>query len=651
MPVFFPLKSLLFFFVVTSSMYAHHLEQLDAELTKICCAFHVEKPPAGGRQAHLHEIATEKQHSVTQILTQILNDKKHGLPFLLSQANIARPQGLRVSVLDHSAEGLSFAARLANKPFKQAVRMMAAELGIPKERVLFGPVKSIAGISGKQQRGSSNIFDLNRATIAFESEIQLKAILGALPRFFDAILFLDNKFKKQWERATQPPCLHLNLRLKPESLPPELAELLAKEGGGWIVELQLSMMDFLDVKKRCHAIYEILRLEMEEESKNDEKKFLPLPRACPVCGLLQHYVMSSQLVQIEVVSFGQKLVNKCLLNGREVAYNLIGLNDTCAQLEHTFIREVSLLTRLDHPNVLQITGVVRENKALGFVTEWVSHGTLWSHLQEEAKRRELNVWDVAYQLCDALVYVHNHGVVHFDLKSKNVLLARNPAENNRFVVKLCDFGLSREMASTLGTALKVGGTPNWQAPETWGAVTSTSSSADVYAFGCMLIELFGLKPGCYPWMQQSGLNKTGKKQIKRQVQSGAMPPELSFVADPLIHALTTDCLAFDARLRPTMKKARARLLAAHISSPVRELSPFGWFGFVCCFLSSVVFVLLPCVVFVCAQITSRFRFCLDVRFQCSKNPCCDGQRSSKLPRALCRAQKRSASLAHNHVVS
>jgi len=103
------------------------------------------------------------------------------------------------------------------------------------------------------------------------------------------------------------------------------------------------------------------------------------------------------------------------------------------------------------------------------------------------------------------------------------------------VVKLFDFGLSREIESTLRTAVKVGGTPNWQAPETWSELTCTSSTADVYAFGCVLIELFGQfrEPGCFPWMQFKRSDKASRKHIKNQVKNHqAKPPELDLVDDP-----------------------------------------------------------------------------------------------------------------------
>src|SRR5205085_1928011 len=135
-------------------------------------------------------------------------------------------------------------------------------------------------------KGELTISDLNRATIVFKDEAELLAILDALSRHFEAIVVMKNKFEEQWQEASQPPCFHLNLRLKRSSLPLELTSLLS-EPCTWVVELQLSMQDFLDVKTRCHALYEILRLQVDD----------PLPRACPVCGLFQTYVARSKLVE------------------------------------------------------------------------------------------------------------------------------------------------------------------------------------------------------------------------------------------------------------------------------------------------------------------------------------------------------------------
>lgn len=189
------------------------------------------------RTARLFALAEDIQRSVvTPSLTQILNDKKHDLPFLLNpQLSIPRPLDLRVDLRDNSDESLSNAARLVNKPFKKALRAMLTRLNLPQNRLEMGVVKRLAGITEKRMRGTTHIFDLNRATIVFENAEELQQILAALPSFFE-IVCLDNKFLTQWEEATQPPCLQLNLRLQQELLPPELVALLIA-GGGWVVEI------------------------------------------------------------------------------------------------------------------------------------------------------------------------------------------------------------------------------------------------------------------------------------------------------------------------------------------------------------------------------------------------------------------------------
>jgi len=136
------------------------------------------------------------------------------------------------------------------------VKALAAELGIPSERLMFAAPKSLAGISRKlladdglevkreqpkhakqQPNKVLDIFDLNRATIVFTDQEELRAILDALPRYFKPELVVLKKLEQKWEQATQPPCVHLNLRLK--SVPAELRPLL-EAGGEWVVELQLS---------------------------------------------------------------------------------------------------------------------------------------------------------------------------------------------------------------------------------------------------------------------------------------------------------------------------------------------------------------------------------------------------------------------------
>lgn len=573
------------------SQYQLLLQSLESELEELCVTFHSTTE----RDVHLYELCMAKQKRVSIILSRILNGKTQSVPILRVPQNIPRPTDLRLDVRDRTVEGLLVAARLANRPFKRALRALAAHVRISPGRVHFGAIKTLDFAEEKAEENLQleNLFDLNRATLVFEDETEFQAILTAIPSFFEAIVYLKNEFEEPWERAKQTPCLYLNLRLKNDSLPAEFLELLEPEGS-WIVELRVTMQDFLDVEQRCRAISEI-------EWFGNPAKGLPLPRGCPVCGLLQRFVSRSQLTQLEDMELGgQKLVKKGIWEGRVVAYNLVAVGESCREREKTFSREVGLLTRLEHPNIVQILGVVKEPRELGFVTEWVPHGSMRSCLQDPGLSQQLDEWDVVLQLCEALIYLHGHGVVHYDLKSQNVLcrstalanenpepdrkpgfFSRGPrsprrtvagaspndlASNQGWVVKIGDFGLSMEVMASLHTKVNIGGTPNWQAPETWNEVECFHPSADVYAFGCMLIELFGRKskPGCYPWMEF-----TNRQDIKRQVcDLKKKPPELLFVEDANVQAVIAECLTLEPEKRPSMKKVRTRLLAAQVHSPV-----------------------------------------------------------------------------------
>lgn len=79
-----------------------------------------------------------------------------------------------------------------------------------------------------------------------------------------------------------------------------------------------------------------------------------------------------------------------------------------------------------------------------------------------ASNRRVSEEQIAYILREtakAVVYLHEHHVIHRDIRGSNILL------NKEGEVKLCDFGLSRDSKSTLGKRGTCIGSPNWMAPE------------------------------------------------------------------------------------------------------------------------------------------------------------------------------------------
>jgi hypothetical protein len=91
------------------------------------------------------------------------------------------------------------------------------------------------------------------------------------------------------------------------------------------------------------------------------------------------------------------------------------------------------------------------------------------------------------QMCDALQYAHDQGVVHRDIKPENVLVTRDGR------VKVLDFGLAKlvrgPQATNLTQTRQVMGTPHYMAPEQWEKPASVDHRADIYALGVVFYEL------------------------------------------------------------------------------------------------------------------------------------------------------------------
>ncbi|CAL8274403.1 unnamed protein product [Lota lota] len=158
------------------------------------------------------------------------------------------------------------------------------------------------------------------------------------------------------------------------------------------------------------------------------------------------------------------------------------------------IREVALLRKIEHfnhPNIIKLLDVCAKLKGrgmeLGLVFEFVDQD-LTSYLSK-VPRTGLDIdtiKDVMSQLLRGLDFLHSNLVVHRDLKPDNILIS------SRGEIKIADFGLARMYAYNI--ALTPGVVTLWyRAPEVLLS-TTYMSSVDVWSAGCILAELFLLKP-------------------------------------------------------------------------------------------------------------------------------------------------------------
>lgn len=177
-------------------------------------------------------------------------------------------------------------------------------------------------------------------------------------------------------------------------------------------------------------------------------------------------------------------------NGKQVALKLLpsSLNED-AQLVARFKRELEILKKLKHPNIVLCFGGGRLGDQRFYAMEIVEGGTLADVLKNKGRLSWEDVIDYGIQICDALQHAHEHGIVHRDLKPANLML------DKKGNVKLTDFGLARiNDATALTAAGKTLGTFAYMAPEQITGKSPITPKTDLYALGCVFYEFLTGKP-------------------------------------------------------------------------------------------------------------------------------------------------------------
>lgn len=155
-------------------------------------------------------------------------------------------------------------------------------------------------------------------------------------------------------------------------------------------------------------------------------------------------------------------------------------------VQRRFEREVSIMQKLKHENIVQIKDGGTHENSLYYVMELADSGTLKDVLGHALPWRD--AVDVALQLAEALTVLHENDVVHRDLKPGNIYLSSSGH------VKLGDFGLARDLnADPLTMEGMTVGTVLYMAPEQLRGQEITPAT-DLYALGCLLFEMLTAIP-------------------------------------------------------------------------------------------------------------------------------------------------------------
>ncbi|CAM8980084.1 unnamed protein product [Rhodiola kirilowii] len=236
-------------------------------------------------------------------------------------------------------------------------------------------------------------------------------------------------------------------------------------------------------------------------------------------------------------------------------------HEEIAKRERRFAREVAMLSRVQHKNLVKFIGACKE-PIMAIVTELLTGGTLRKYLfsMRPGCLDTRVALGFALDIARGMECLHSHGIIHRDLKPENLLLSADQKS-----IKLADFGLAREETLTEMMTAETG-TYRWMAPELYSTVTLRqgekkhyNNKVDAYSFAIVLWELLHNK---LPFEGMSNLQAAYAAAFKNvRPNADNLPEEMSTVL--------TSCWQEDPNTRPNFTQIIQMLFRylASISPP------------------------------------------------------------------------------------
>jgi serine/threonine-protein kinase len=151
-----------------------------------------------------------------------------------------------------------------------------------------------------------------------------------------------------------------------------------------------------------------------------------------------------------------------------------------------FYKEGRLAAKMNHNNIVQAIDVGEVGGLYYFVMEYVEGKTLYDDLAKGKVFSEKEALDIIIQVASALAHAHSQGLIHRDVKPKNIMISKDN------VVKLADMGLARETSDARAAKTEQGkafGTPYYIAPEQIRGEVDIDGRADLYSLGGTLYHM------------------------------------------------------------------------------------------------------------------------------------------------------------------
>jgi len=179
-----------------------------------------------------------------------------------------------------------------------------------------------------------------------------------------------------------------------------------------------------------------------------------------------------------------------------------------------FYAEGRAAAQLNHPNIVQAYDVGKAGEYHYFVMEYVDGSTVHDQIVKHKRFSEEEALDIVIQVAEALEHAHNKGLIHRDVKPKNIMLTKEG------VAKLADMGLARAVSDKEAAEAEAGkafGTPYYISPEQIRGARHITPAADIYSLGA---TLYHMVTGAVPFE-----GKSPKDVMRKHLQAALTPPD------------------------------------------------------------------------------------------------------------------------------
>ena len=206
--------------------------------------------------------------------------------------------------------------------------------------------------------------------------------------------------------------------------------------------------------------------------------------------------VGSRLSDFEIIkqlgkgSYGTVYTVKSRLDSNIYVMKKMELNHLKESQQRECYREVSILRKVSHPNIIKYYASFLENESLCIIMEYAELGDLYTLIKHYKRHQkyfdEILLWRISYEVLTGLEYLHSNNIIHRDIKCLNLFLSKDHH------VKIGDLGVSTISALGGMHCTRVG-TPLYLSPELVKQIPYDYKT-DIWSFGCSLYHLASLDP-------------------------------------------------------------------------------------------------------------------------------------------------------------